>query len=216
MMEANDTVFVVDDDGAVRESLGRLMQSIGLAVETFPDALRFLERYDPSRPGCLVLDLAMPGLDGLELQEQLIQRGIHIPVLIISAHGDVEKAVRAMKSGAFDFIKKPCKGEVLLERIRQALALDAQRRQTEAERSTVAALVGQLTPREREVMDALVDGKSPKQIAHEFGLSRKTVDVHRAHIMAKLNADSLIDLVRMAQALRASGPTLVREERPGS
>jgi two-component system response regulator FixJ len=200
------TVFVVDDDQALRESLRRLMQSVALPVETYADAQTFRARYDPSRPGCLILDIRMPGMSGLELQEKLINERIRIPVIIMSAHGDVEKAVRAMKAGAVDFIKKPYKGKVLLERVRQALELDARIRHEEAQRANIAARVASLTPREREVMKLLAAGKSPKQIAFEFGLSRKTVDVHRGHIMLKMQAESLVELAQLVQRAEADAP----------
>ena len=197
-MESNGTVFVVDDDTAVRKSLQRLMESAGLPVETHASAEEFLERYDQTRPGCLVLDIRMPGIDGLQLQEKLVADRINIPTIIVSGHGDVEKAVRAMKSGAVDFIRKPYKGDVLLERIREALEQDADARRVQAARAEVSTRINRLTPREREVMAMLVEGKSAKRIAFELGLSRKTVDVHRGHIMTKMQAESLVELVRMA------------------
>ena len=199
-MDAEATVFIVDDDEAVRESLGRLMESVGLASQSYPDAQAFLDDYDERRPGCLLLDIRMPGKSGLELQQQLVADGIKIPVIIISAHGDVEKAVQAMKAGAVDFIRKPYQGQILLDRIREALKLDEKVRQQERQRAEMADRVALLTPREREIMILLVAGKRPKQIAFELGLSRKTVDVHRGHIMTKMRADSLVELARMAQA----------------
>ena len=199
-MDAEATVFIVDDDEAVRESLGRLMESVGLASRSYPDAQAFLDDYDERRPGCLLLDIRMPGKSGLELQQQLVADGIRIPVIIISAHGDVEKAVQAMKAGAVDFIRKPYQGQILLDRIREALKLDEKVRQQERQRAEMADRVALLTPREREIMILLVAGKRPKQIAFELGLSRKTVDVHRGHIMTKMRADSLVELARMAQA----------------
>jgi len=175
------------------------MESVGLPAETYPSAQAFLDNYKADRPGCLVLDIRMPGMSGLDLQEKLAREGLRIPVIVISAHGDVEKAVRAMKSGAVDFIKKPYKGKVLLDRIGQALELDARIRREEAARADVAARVARLTPREREVMQLVVAAKSPKQIALELGLSRKTVDVHRGHIMTKMGVESSVELVRMLQ-----------------
>lgn len=196
-MSPKPTVYVVDDDQAMRESLQRLMASVELEVETFCSAEAFLASYHPGKPGCLILDIRMPGMSGLDLQEKLLQHRIRIPVIIMSAHGDVEKAVRAMKAGAVDFIKKPYKGETLLRCIRSALEKDACIRQDEAQRATVAAHVSKLTPREREVMAMLVAGKPAKRIANELGLSRKTVDVHRGHIMSKLQVDSLLELARL-------------------
>ncbi len=198
-MKTDATVFVVDDDQAVRESLSRLMESVGQEVATYAGAQEFLDSYDPSRPGCVVLDIRMPGMSGLDLQEKLARDGMRIPVIMISGHGDVEKAVRAMKAGAVDFLRKPYKAKVLLERIGQALELDAKIRRQEAERAKAAALIAQLTPREREVMGLLATGAPSKQIAYRLGLSRKTVDVHRAHIMMKLQIDSVVDIARLVE-----------------
>lgn len=196
-MSPEATVFVVDDDDAVRRSLRRMLESVGLSVETFASAREFLDSYDPARPGCLILDIKMPGMSGLELQEELIRGERSIPVIVISAHIDVETTVRALKKGAVDFLKKPYKGKVLLERVLQSLELDAQHRQEEAMRAQAMARLHSLTPRELEVMGHLVAGKATKQIAAELGLSRKTVDVHRGHIMTKLDAQSVVDLVRL-------------------
>ncbi len=200
-MHGEPTVFVVDDDQAVRESLARLLDSVGLPVQTFACAEEFLEAYDPQWQGCVILDIRMPGISGLELQETLAARQVRLPIIIMSAHGDVEKAVRAMKSGAVDFIKKPYKGSVLLERIREALALDARRRREEASRAEVAARLARLTPREREIMSLLVAGKPAKQIAFELGLSRKTVDVHRSHIVSKMQVGSVVELANLLAQL---------------
>ncbi|UCC30501.1 MAG: response regulator transcription factor [Phycisphaerales bacterium] len=201
-MTPEPTVFVVDDDEALRQSLTRLMESVNLPVETYPDAQAFLDSHDSGRPGCLVLDIRMPGMNGLELQDKLAKGRVRIPIIIISAHGNVDKAVRAMKSGAVDFIKKPYKGELLLERIRQALELDARIRRQEAARAEVAARLALLSPREHEVIEMLAAGKTPKQIAFELDLSRKTVDVHRGHIMMKMRADTLVELVEMLHVYR--------------
>ncbi len=198
-MNTEGTVFIVDDNKDFRESLCALMESAGLAAETYINAQDFLDNYDTTDSGCLLLDIRMPGMNGLELQVKLIKDGIQIPVIIISAHGNVEKAVRAMKTGAVDFIRKPYEAELLLDRIWQALQLDADRRKEHAGRAEVAERFALLTPREFEVMQLLVVGKAPKEIAYALGLSRKTVDVHRSHIMMKLKTDSLVDLVRMAQ-----------------
>jgi len=192
------TVFVVDDDQAMRKSLQRLMESVGLPVETHASAEAYLEHRDADRPGCLILDIRMPGMSGLELQETLVKDRIRIPVIIMSAHGDVEKAVRAMKAGAIDFIKKPYKGEDLLACIRSALDLDARLRREAASQAEAVERLSRLTPREHEVMAMLASGKPAKRIAQDLGLSRKTVDVHRGHIMAKLQVDSLIELARLA------------------
>ena len=156
MINLEPTVFVVDDDQAMRDSMGRLMESVGLAVQTYPNAEVFLEQFDSSRPGCLILDIRMPGMSGLDLQERLGACEDCIPIIIMSAHGDVEKAVRAMKSGAVDFIKKPYKGEVLLARIREALALDVEARRERARRVEREERLARLTPREQEVIELLV------------------------------------------------------------
>lgn len=191
------TVFVVDDDEAVRKALKLLIESAGLRVETFPTADEFLAQHDPKRPGCLVLDVRMPGMSGLTLQDQLIARRITIPVILITGHGDVAMAVGAVKKGAIDFIQKPFDDEVLLERVQQALRVDAERRREQARRSDFEARLARLTPREREVLDLLIAGKGNKEVALHLGLSRKTVDIHRAHVMMKLSVDSLLEIARM-------------------
>ncbi|MFQ5462240.1 MAG: response regulator transcription factor [Phycisphaerae bacterium] len=196
-MTGDSTVFVVDDDASVRRSLGRLLGSIGYRVESFPDADSFLAEYDAGRPGCLLLDIQMPGMNGLALQEELVRRDLRIPVIVISAYGDVEATVRAIKTGAVDFLQKPYKCKVLLTRIREALEQDRHNRQEEAARARAKARLKSLTPREREVMEYLVEGQSSKQIAFMLGLSRKTIDIHRAHVMTKLDAESVVDLVHM-------------------
>ena len=215
-MPTDPTVFIVDDDEAVRRSLRRLIASAGMAVEDYATAEEYADRCDPSRPGCLVLDVRMPGMSGLELQRMLQQKGMKIPVIIISGHGDVPKAVQAMKGGAVDFIEKPFKGEVLLDRIRQAIELDGQVRRRQARRAEVQSRLALLTPREHEVMELLATGTPVKQVAYQLGLSRKTVDVHRSHIMMKLQIDSLVELVRMLEvAQQPSGPPPTHERPPG-
>ena len=208
-MSAQPTVFLVDDDPDLRKVTRRLMESAGLPIETYADAHAFLAEWDSARPGCIVLDIKMPGMTGLGLQEELVKRGIHTPIIIISGHADVDEAVRAMKGGAIDLLRKPYKGQVLIDRIRDALRLDAAWRMADSRRAEVAARIVRLTPREREVMELLVAGQSSKEIAQRFGLSRKTVDVHRAHITAKMEVDSLVDLVNAIHAYRAAaqGPT---------
>ncbi len=168
-----------------------LIASAGLRVEDYPSADEFLADYDPARPGCLVLDIRMPGMSGLTLQDQLIARGVAIPVIMITGHGDVAMAVGAVKKGAIDFIQKPFDDEVLLDRVCQSLAIDAERRRKHAERAEFESRLARLTPREREVLDLLISGKGNKEIAFQLGLSRKTVDIHRAHVMMKLEVDSL-------------------------
>ena len=196
------TVFVVDDDPAVRQSLHWLIESVGLAVKTYETATEFLEAYNPDTHGCLVLDVRMPGLSGLDLQEKLAGKHIEIPTIVITGHADVPMAIRAIKAGALDFIEKPFNDQVLLERIGQALTLDEKIRQNQSERAEIAARLELLTSREREVMEMVVTGKANKVIADQLGLSQKTVEVHRANVMKKMQVDSLAGLVRLALAER--------------
>jgi len=205
-MNVQATVFVVDDDQAMRSSLKWLIESVGLAVESFASADEFLRSYYPGRAGCLLLDVRMPGMSGLELQEYLIEHQIEIPVIIITGHGDVHMAVRAMKSGAVDFIEKPFNDEMLLDAIRNALTLDDRRRETRAAKAAIAERLEQLTPREHEVMEMVTAGRSNKEIANVLGVSAKTVEAHRARVMEKMQAGSLAELVRMAIAATEEEP----------
>jgi RNA polymerase sigma factor (sigma-70 family) len=191
------TVFVVDDDQAMRSSLKWLIESVGMRVETYGSAQEFLSHYYPGRAGCLLLDVRMPGMSGLDLQDHLTRASIRVPVIIITGHGDVPMATRAMKAGAVDFIEKPFNDEVLLDSIRNALLADAQQRAFQAERAEVATRLAHLTPREYEVMEMVAAGMSNKQIALDLGVSAKTVEAHRARVMEKMAAGSLADLVRM-------------------
>ena len=209
-MKFEPTVFVVDDDPAVRKAMGLLMKSVGLNAETSPSAREFLDGYDPARPGCLVLDIRMAGMSGLELQEKLREQQITLPVIIITGHGDVPTAVRAIQAGALGFIEKPFRDQVLLDHINRAIEQDATRRRDQARRTHVESRIARLTPREREVVDLLVAGKSSKQIGFELGISVTTVNLHRSHAMSKLQVDSVVDLVRMA------GPRDARLEDPAS
>jgi two-component system, LuxR family, response regulator FixJ len=192
------TVFVVDDDPAMRASLRWLIESVGIAVITFSTALEFLEGYDSSKPGCLLLDVRMPGMSGLDLQAELTARRIKIPVLIITGYAEVPIAVRAMKAGAFDFIEKPFSDQTLLDRIRRAIAVDADGRKLAEECAGAVERVRQLTPRERDVMNRVVLGMSNKLIAAELELSPKTVEAHRKHVMEKMGVDNLASLIRLA------------------
>lgn len=193
-------VFVVDDDQAMRSSLKWLIESVGMRVETYATADEFIQNYYPGRAGCLLLDVRMPGMSGLELQEHFLKHQINIPIIIITGHGDVPMAVRAMKSGAVDFIEKLFNDELLLESIRNALALDTEQRKTQAERAEIATRLANLTPREHEVMEMVTAGKANKEIAQALGVSAKTVEAHRSRVMEKMQADSLADLVKMAVA----------------
>lgn len=205
-MEQPPTVYVVDDDHAVRESLQWLIESVGLPVETFDSAKAFLTRCEtgPVR-GCLVVDVRLPGVSGLDLQDQLRERGLYLPTIVITGHGDVPVAVRAMKAGALDFIEKPFSDQTLLDRIREAMDKDEQLHALRARCDVLVERYDRLTNREREVMQLVVAGRLNKQIAAELGLSHKTIEVHRAHVMDKMQADSLADLVRMAVVLEEQG-----------
>jgi two-component system, LuxR family, response regulator FixJ len=203
MRDNQPTIFVVDDDHAIRQSLDVLIQSVGLRVETYASAQAFLEAYDPARPGCLVLDVRMPNMSGLELQTTLKERRIGLPVIIITGHGDVPIAVRAMKAGAMEFLEKPFSKQLLLEHIHEAIARDACQRDERARCTLVEARLSQLSARERQVMDLVVGGKVNKEIAAELGVSKKTVDVHRSHVMEKMQADSVAELVEQAILARA-------------
>lgn len=205
-MNAQPTVFIVDDDPAMRDSLGFLIGSVGRRVETYASAEDFLEAYDTERPGCIVLDVRMPGLSGLELMEKLNEDRFAPPVVLITGHGDIPMAVRALKAGAFDFIEKPFSDQVLLERIQQALQKDSQERTEEQDRSDIERRAGRLTAREEQVFELVVAGKPNKVVASDLGLSQKTVEVHRAHVMEKMRAESFADLVKMAVLLEVTGP----------
>jgi len=191
------TVFIVDDDEAMRNSLRWLVETEGLNVETYASAREFLAGCYPGRAGCALLDVRMPGMSGLELQEYLNGQQFRIPVIIITGHGDVPMAVKAMKAGAVDFIEKPFDDETLLASIGRALALDEQRRIRQEGRAELAARLAHLTPREHEVMLMVTDGQSNKEIATALGVSAKTVEAHRAKVMEKMHAHSLAELVRM-------------------
>jgi RNA polymerase sigma factor (sigma-70 family) len=207
-MTTDATVFVVDDDQAMRTSLKWLIESTGMSVETFESADIFLASYYPGRAGCLLLDVRMPGMSGLELQTYLAREGYRLPVILITGHGDVSMAVKAMKAGAVDFIEKPFHDEDLLRSIRRALDDDERQRAGQAVRADIAARLAELTPREHEVMAMVTDGKSNKDIAAALGVSAKTVEAHRARVMEKMRADSLAELVRMALIASADGPAV--------
>jgi len=202
--QAKATVFVVDDDQAMRNSLKWLIESVGVQVESFASADEFLVQYQPGRHGCLVLDVRMPGMSGLDLQEQLAQQNINIPIVIITGHGDVPMAVRAMKSGAIDFIEKPFNDEVLLDAIRRALAFGEQQRSHQIEHLQIQQRLQHLTPREREVMEMVTEGRSNKEIANSLGVSAKTIEAHRARVMEKMQAGSLAELVRMVLSVNGT------------
>lgn len=197
MASAKPIIFVVDDEPAVRDSLQALLESLKFNAETYASAQEFLSAYDPTRPGCLVLDVRMPRMDGVELQEELNARQISLPVIVITGHGDVPMAVRAMKAGALDFIEKPFSEQVLLERIEHALTIDARRRREEAEHETIRKRIGALTVRERQVLERVLAGKPNKLIASELDISMKTVEAHRTKMMEKLGANSVAELTAL-------------------
>ena len=207
MSETRPTVFIVDDDAAVRQSLALLIRSMGMPVETFESAQVFLGACDPERPGCLVLDIRMPGISGLELQEELQRRGVTLPIIFITGHGDIPMSVRAMKAGAVDFLPKPVDGGQLLAAIAQALAGDEAARRRRAVEADRRRRFDQLTTREREVMRGVLRGALNKQIAHDLGIAEPTVKIHRGRVMEKLGVTSVADLVRLAQqaGLSATG-----------
>ena len=192
------TVFVVDDDDLIRSTLQSCVESIGLAVETYASPVAFLDKCDASRSGCLILDVRMPGMSGLQLQEALQEKGILLPIIFLTGHGDVPNAVRAMRQGAVDFMEKPFNVQALLDLIQKCVERDLQERQTAGIRNSVLANLNDLTAREREVMDLVVAGSSSKEIARNLGISPKTVESHRARIMLKMDAGSVVDLVQMA------------------
>ncbi len=199
-MNTGFNVFVVDDDQAMRNSLKWLIESVGMSVQTFSSADEFIRNYYPGQAGCVLLDVRMPGMSGLDLQEHFVNNQINIPIIIITGHGDVPMAVQAMKAGAVDFIEKPFNDELLLESIRTALRIDIEQRSTQAERAEIATHLANLTPREQEVMEMVTDGWANKEIAHKLGVSAKTVEAHRSRVMEKMHAKSLADLVKMAVA----------------
>jgi FixJ family two-component response regulator len=202
MSSEESTVFVVDDDEAVRDSLGMLMRSIGLPAEGYVSAVEFLEAYDPDRPGCLVLDVRMPGLSGIDLQERLAAMHSILPVIFVTAHGDVPMAVHAMQAGAVDFMQKPFNEQALLDRVQQAIQQDRKNREVMRRAEEVRARVESLTPREHEVMELVAEGKANKVIAIDLGVSERTVEIHRARVMQKMQAESLPHLVRMVMIAR--------------
>lgn len=193
----NPVVSVVDDDAAVRESLALLLQSAGHEVAAFADARSFLDAFDPAQPGCLIADLRMPGMDGLELQERLLALHATLPIIVLTGHGSVPAAVRALKHGAVDFVEKPFDAAALLVQVESALRRDAEMRAEAALEAVVAERRHSLTPREDEVLELVVAGKANKVIAVELGISERTVELHRHRIMKKMQVGSLAELVRL-------------------
>ncbi|MCD6707252.1 MAG: response regulator [Thiobacillus sp.] len=194
----NQTVFIVDDDAAMRDALAQLLETAGLQAETHADGPAFLAACEADRPGCLLLDVAMPGMTGFEVQAALNARGLTIPTIFLTGHGDIPMAVRAVQAGAVDFLEKPIQGAALLERVQRALALDLEWRQTQGRTQAIQQRYARLSSRERECMALIASGLTSKEVARELGISPRTVEVHRTHVMHKMGAVNLADLVNMA------------------
>ena len=205
MKNTESTVFLVDDDQAVRDALVLLLETAQFNAESFDSAEAFLDACDPDRPGCLVLDVRMPGMSGIKLQEELAARGIVIPIIFLTGHADVSMSVQAFRSGAIDFMEKPFDENILLERIQEAIRLDQSNREALDKQANAESRLASLTRREDEIMWLIVAGKANKQIAAELDLSHRTVESHRGRIMEKTGARSLPDLVKLARASRGSG-----------
>src|SRR6476661_7742890 len=199
------TVFVVDDDEAVRKAVSRLLRSAGIAAVVFASPREFLAQYNPATPGCLVLDIAMPDFNGLQLQTALTEKGCILPIIFFTGHGDVSKSVQAMKQGAFDFLSKPVKDKDLITAVRAAIERDTIVRREQAKLSEIRARLNALTSREREVLDHVVSGKLNKQIAGDMGITKATVKMHRAHVMAKMKVQSVAELARLTERCGTRG-----------
>lgn len=204
MKEADPIVFVVDDDPLIRDGLRSLIKSVGLHVETFGSSREFMQRRPSDAPGCLVLDVRLPGLSGLDLQRELNESNFQIPIIFMTGHGDIPMSVRAMKNGAQEFLTKPVRGQDLLDAVQQAIARDRAARRERAKMADLRTRFDSLTPREREVLDLIVAGLLNKQIAGELNIEEVTIKTHRAHIMQKTHAESLAHLVRMNEKLKSN------------
>jgi RNA polymerase sigma factor (sigma-70 family) len=196
----NPTVFVVDDDPAVRDGLTSVIEAAGLRVSAFESAEGFLAEFDPNQAGCILMDIRLPRMTGTELHAELIARGVKQPVIFCTAHGDVPTSVRALHAGAFDFLEKPVEGALLLERVRAALAIDAERHKADHNRRNLEMRLARLTARERTVMELVVQGHSSKEIAKTLGISHRTVEVYRSRIMEKLRVPTLLQLAIFTEA----------------
>ncbi len=197
-------VYVVEDDEAVRDSLQLLLKTEGYQVASYPEAASFLEAWSPSLNGCIVLDIRMPGMSGMDLQKELVSRGSELPIIFVTGHGDVPLAVEAMQLGAVDFVQKPYRDQELLDKIRKAMELDAQRQDVRLEKQEIQRRMDSLTPREREIMEMMIDGNANKVIAIDLNISQRTVEIHRSRVMQKMGTHSLAQLVRMVMLVRDS------------
>ena len=197
MSSAEPTVFVIDDDEPVRDAIGLLLDTVDIPFESYDSAQSFLSSYDNGRTGCLVLDIRMPGMSGLELQDHLIEQNDPLPIIFITGHGDIPMAVEAMKKGAMDFIRKPFRDQELLDRVQEALARDANVREHRADLESIRTRAGSLTPREQEVFERVAEGQANKVVAIDLGISERTVEIHRSQVMQKMEARNLADLVKM-------------------
>jgi FixJ family two-component response regulator len=204
MKDAPPVVFIVDDDEAVRESVKKLISSVGLKAETFGTTQEFLNSKRPAAPACLILDVRLPDVSGIEFQRQLADAGIQIPIIFITGHGDIPMTVRAMKAGAVEFLTKPFRGQELLDAVQEAIARDREAWSRRAQVAEISARYETLTPREKEVMALVARGLLNKQIAAELGTSELTIKTHRGRVMEKMQADSVADLVRMSERLKSS------------
>lgn len=202
MTEVDQTIFVVEDDEAVRDSLALLLKSEGLPVRTFKSGTAFLEEWSPAMAGCVVLDIRMPGMDGMAVHKALNERQSLLPVIFVTGHGDVPLAVEAMRQGAFDFIEKPYREGALLEKVQAALAQDAEQRKVLNQQQLIIDRIRSMTPREREIMDRMIAGQANKVIAIELEISQRTVEIHRSRVMHKMGTHSLAQLVRMFLAVK--------------
>jgi two-component system, LuxR family, response regulator FixJ len=204
MKTSTPMVIVVDDDAGVRNAMRLLLRSVRLESVQYASASELLERFDPDQPGCLVLDIRMPGMSGLELQQKLSLQGAVIPVIFMTGHGDIPMAVEAMQHGAFDFLQKPFRDQELLDRVQRALVRDTENRARLRHTDRIRERLASLSPREREVLNLVTQGKANKMVAGDLGVSQRTVEIHRAHVMQKMEAGSLAELVRMMMAVAPS------------
>jgi len=204
-MSEQEKVYIVDDDEAVRDAIGMLLETVDIPYVAFGDAQSFLEGVDPNEVNCLVLDIRMPGMSGLELQDKLGAMNVDVPIVFITGHGDIPMAVEAMRRGAVDFLRKPFRDQELLDRVQEALSRDADNRDQAADLESLSARVAGLTPREQEVFKRVATGQANKVIAIELGISERTVEIHRSNVMQKTKSRSLADLVRLLIRLEAAG-----------